>query len=93
MVKALLPDEILWRTKEAFSDGVSNTARSLFQIIQDKIRDDWDICEQLGGGIIDWDKVTPIPQKQWNRNTIDISLRTNIRTVEMLFHTFGCQNT
>ena len=33
----LLPDEILWRKKEAFSDGVSNKGRSLYQIIQDRI--------------------------------------------------------
>lgn len=35
----LLPDEILWRKKEAFSDGVSNQKRSLFIILQEKIRD------------------------------------------------------
>lgn len=35
--QALLPDEILWRKKEAFSDGVSGHGRSLFQILQDKI--------------------------------------------------------
>jgi len=33
----LLPDEIIWRTKEAFSDGVSKNTRSLYEIIQDYI--------------------------------------------------------
>uniref|UniRef100_A0A6C0DR78 asparagine synthase (glutamine-hydrolyzing) n=1 Tax=viral metagenome TaxID=1070528 RepID=A0A6C0DR78_9ZZZZ len=33
--EALLPDEILWRRKEAFSDGVSKTTRSLYEIIQE----------------------------------------------------------
>jgi len=33
--KPLLPDQILWRTKEAFSDGVSKTTRSLYKIIQE----------------------------------------------------------
>ena len=33
----LLPDEILWRKKEAFSDGVSNQGRSLYKILQEKI--------------------------------------------------------
>jgi asparagine synthase (glutamine-hydrolysing) len=33
--RPLLPQEILWRKKEAFSDGVSNKGRSLYQIIQD----------------------------------------------------------
>ncbi|OQV13659.1 Asparagine synthetase (glutamine-hydrolyzing) [Hypsibius exemplaris] len=31
----LLPDEILWRPKEAFSDGVSSTAKSWFQVLQE----------------------------------------------------------
>lgn len=31
----LLPDDVLWRTKEAFSDGVSKKTRSWFEIIQD----------------------------------------------------------
>jgi asparagine synthase (glutamine-hydrolysing) len=35
--EALLPDEIIWRTKEAFSDGVSKNTRSLYEIIQDYI--------------------------------------------------------
>ena len=33
----LLPDEILWRRKEAFSDCITSEGRSLFQIIQEKI--------------------------------------------------------
>jgi asparagine synthase (glutamine-hydrolysing) len=33
----LLPDEILWRKKEAFSDGVSSQGRSLYQILQEHI--------------------------------------------------------
>ena len=33
----LLPDEILWRTKEAFSDGVSSLNKSWFEIINEKI--------------------------------------------------------
>ena len=34
---ALLPDDILWRRKEAFSDGVSKTTKSLFTILQERI--------------------------------------------------------
>ena len=33
----ILPDEILWRTKEAFSDGVCANSRSLYQILQEHI--------------------------------------------------------
>jgi asparagine synthase (glutamine-hydrolysing) len=35
--RQVLPDEILWRKKEAFSDGVSSHGRSLYQILQEKI--------------------------------------------------------
>jgi asparagine synthase (glutamine-hydrolysing) len=35
--KQILPDEILWRKKEAFSDGVSSKGRSLYVILQDFI--------------------------------------------------------
>ena len=35
----ILPDEILYRKKEAFSDGVSSKGRSLYQILQEKIAD------------------------------------------------------
>ena len=37
--KSILPDIILWRKKEAFSDGVSSHGRSLFQILQEQISD------------------------------------------------------
>lgn len=35
--RQILPDEILWRKKEAFSDGVSCQGRSLYVILQEKI--------------------------------------------------------
>ena len=33
----VLPSQVLWRTKEAFSDGVSKMTRSWFQIIQEYV--------------------------------------------------------
>lgn len=33
----LLPDEILWRPKEAFSDGVSSVSKSWYEVLQDHI--------------------------------------------------------
>ena len=33
----IIPQEILWRPKEAFSDGVASKKKSLFQILQDHI--------------------------------------------------------
>lgn len=38
----MLPDEILWRRKEAFSDGVSSQGRSLFTILQEFIASHYD---------------------------------------------------
>jgi asparagine synthase (glutamine-hydrolysing) len=35
--KSLLPLSILWRKKEAFSDGVTSKGRSLYQILQEQI--------------------------------------------------------
>jgi len=35
----LLPKEVLWRTKEAFSDGVSSVQKSWYQIIQEQLED------------------------------------------------------
>ena len=36
----LLPKSVLWRTKEAFSDGVSKQTKSWFEIIQDYVRNE-----------------------------------------------------
>lgn len=36
----LLPTEVLWRTKEAFSDGVSSLEKSWYQIIHEKLRNE-----------------------------------------------------
>lgn len=36
----LLPKEVLWRTKEAFSDGVSSETRSWYEIIQEYVGSD-----------------------------------------------------
>jgi asparagine synthase (glutamine-hydrolysing) len=40
--RQILPDEILWRRKEAFSDGVSSQSRSLFTILQEYIAKSYD---------------------------------------------------
>jgi len=39
MEPELLPDKVLWRTKEAFSDGVSSQAKSWYEIITDRVKD------------------------------------------------------
>jgi asparagine synthase (glutamine-hydrolysing) len=35
--RQILPNEVLWRKKEAFSDGVSSKKRSLYEILQEEI--------------------------------------------------------
>ena len=40
--KDLLPETVLWRTKEAFSDGVSSLQKSWYEIIQESL-DDCDV--------------------------------------------------
>lgn len=37
----LLPKEVLWRTKEAFSDGVSSQKKSWYQIIDEKLAESY----------------------------------------------------
>jgi asparagine synthase (glutamine-hydrolysing) len=37
----LLPNEVLWRKKEAFSDGVSSKERSWFQVLQEYIDENY----------------------------------------------------
>jgi asparagine synthase (glutamine-hydrolysing) len=43
---SILPPEVLWRRKEAFSDGVSSTEKSWYQEIQERVSkyvpDDWE---------------------------------------------------
>lgn len=42
----LLPEEVLWRKKEAFSDGISSTEKSWFQIIQEHIKSKYNMEEK-----------------------------------------------
>ena len=41
-----LPKEILWRTKEAFSDGVSNYKKAWFEVIQDFASEKYNITNK-----------------------------------------------
>jgi asparagine synthase (glutamine-hydrolysing) len=48
--RQILPDEILFRRKEAFSDGVSSHGRSLFTILQEFIANHYDEVDPLTNG-------------------------------------------
>lgn len=39
--ESILPKEIAWRRKEAFSDGITSSDKSLFQIINESIHEDF----------------------------------------------------
>ena len=43
----LLPYEVLWRQKEAFSDGVSRKTRSWFEIIQEKHKNEKEYYKEI----------------------------------------------
>jgi asparagine synthase (glutamine-hydrolysing) len=45
--RQILPDTILYRKKEAFSDGVSSKGRSLYTILQEKIADKLNEVDEL----------------------------------------------
>ena len=62
----LLPQSILWRTKEAFSDGVSTQTKSWYEVIQDYVAGiDFDINREI---IAAGDHMTPTTKEQaWYR--------------------------
>ena len=72
----LLPKEVLWRTKEAFSDGVSSQKRSWFEIIQDHVEHN-----VFGGN----KKILETQQKYYTVNTPTTLEQLHYR---MIFHTY-----
>ncbi len=62
----LLPDEVLWRKKEAFSDGVSSKERSWFQMIQEHIDNKFKIKNHdIPQEILDNNIVPPTKEAQY----------------------------
>ena len=47
----LLPQEVLWRKKEAFSDGVSSVQRSWYEIIQEKCNISKDLNNNISSAL------------------------------------------
>ena len=58
----LLPPNILWRTKEAFSDGVSGEDKSWFEIISDKLDETW--TDENNGSAKIYDINPPVTKEQ-----------------------------
>ena len=63
----ILPPTIVWRVKEAFSDGVSSQKKSWFQIIQDHVRETIEEEELNGYESLEY-LPTSIPESQWYRH-------------------------
>jgi asparagine synthase (glutamine-hydrolysing) len=76
----LLPEQVLWRKKEAFSDGVSGTEKSWFQIIQEHIKEKYNMDEKeyYKQKFIEFfgnNRVNIIPhywQPKWNKDGIEV---------------------
>jgi asparagine synthase (glutamine-hydrolysing) len=67
----LLPTEVLFRKKEAFSDGVSSTEKSWFQEIQTRIEDENLVAvgwEENAGLML---PRPPTPEAYWYRTLYD----------------------
>ena len=80
----LIPDEILWRRKEAFSDGVSSKEKSWYQIIQEKYKSEEEFYKKIFCDEYGEDNLNVIPYKwmpKWcdatdpSARTLDIYLK------------------
>jgi asparagine synthase (glutamine-hydrolysing) len=78
----LLPYEVLWRTKEAFSDGVSKQTRSWYQIIQEYVSDIKPSLNSMNKKICDYSKIT--------HNTPSTLEQEYYR--ELFHNYYGCEN-
>ena len=60
----LLPNEVLWRTKEAFSDGVSSLKKSWYSIIDEKIIELYGTTYDSIPRGVEWTHNIPITREQ-----------------------------
>jgi len=77
MDESLLPKEVLWRTKEAFSDGVSSNTKSWYEIITEKV------SELMSGNIPknSYKHLIPQTMEQYYYRTIFDSVYPNCENV------------
>lgn len=69
--KQILPDEILWRKKEAFSDGVSSKGRSLYTILQEYISTTLKFENYYEENVIDKYPISIETEKFYYKNLFD----------------------
>jgi len=81
----LLPNNILWRTKEAFSDGVSSLDKSWYQIINEKINGLYEL---------EYDIINIGIQYKNNKSIRNTPITTEQCYYRYLFNNyyFGCDN-
>jgi asparagine synthase (glutamine-hydrolysing) len=60
----LLPDEVLWRKKEAFSDGVSSKEKSWYEIIQERCEEEV-TNEMMQRAKVEWPHMTPSTKESY----------------------------
>ena len=75
----LLPKEVLWRTKEAFSDGVSGKNKSWYEIIDEYLKFNLDINIKQDDNSLFYNKPTTDEQR-WYRKIYDnhFNFKSNI---------------
>ena len=75
----LLPKEVLWRTKEAFSDGVSGKNKSWYEIIDEYLKFNLDVDIQEDDNFLFYNKPTTNEQR-WYRKLYDVhfNFKSNI---------------
>lgn len=80
-----LPDNVLWRTKEAFSDGVSSQTRSWYEIIEEHIREK-NITSVIGNNEYIREKLVEFKKKQGLKDYI------NITDEQLYYYYLYCKN-
>ena len=101
---SLLPSEVLWRTKEAFSDGVSSQQRSWFEIIQERVQQMVESDPILKGeikGLIGKNGVDTINASNTSLDGLDkYEIHNRPKTMEQAYYRYlynkdylGCEHT
>lgn len=63
----LLPESVLWRKKEAFSDGVSSTEKSWFMEIQERVN----VADNWSENVNNWYPIPPTPEAYYYRSVFE----------------------
>ena len=84
----LLPNKVLWRTKEAFSDGVSSLNKSWFEIIKEKINNIMNINHYNQEHNLEYKLTSLINKYKDSNNTINKPDTYEKAYYRMLYNTY-----